>query len=83
MRPASLVAAVAIVALIVGAAWAKGLLDAPQARVLCADHVRGHLSADMDLTDVTQTPEGWVLHFPHRQDPARRVEIWQDCEVHQ
>mgnify|MGYP007071605527 CR=1 FL=1 len=83
MRPASLVAAVVIVALIVGAAWAKGLLDAPQARVLCVDPVRGNLSADMDLPNVTQTPEGWVLHFPHRQDADRKVEVWQDCEVHQ
>ena len=83
MRPASLLAAAAIVAFIVGVAWAKGLLDAPQARVLCADPVRGHLSADMDLTDATQTPEGWVLHFPHRLDAGRRVEVWQDCEVHQ
>lgn len=83
MRPASLVAAAAIVAFIVGVAWAKGLLDAPQARVLCADPVRGLLSADMDMINVTRTPEGWVLYFPHRLDAVRRVEVWQDCEVDQ
>lgn len=83
MRPVSLVVAAAIVAFIVGVAWAKGLLDAPQARVLCADPVRGLLSADMDMTDITQTPDGWVLHFPHRQDADRKVEVWRDCEVHQ
>ena len=37
----------------------------------------------MDLTNITRTPEGWVLHFPHRLDADRRVEVWQDCEVHQ
>lgn len=64
-------------------AWAVGLLQKPQARVLCQDSRRGYLSADMDLEDVTQTPAGWVLYFPRRADSERRVEAWEACEVHQ
>lgn len=81
MKPLSL--ATGIVALLVLSAWAAGLLQKPQARVLCHDSRRGYLSADMDLEDVTQTPAGWVLYFPHRADPERRVEAWEACEVHQ
>ena len=40
-------------------------------------------SEPMLCGDFTQTPEGWVLHFPHRQDADRKVEVWRDCEVHQ
>jgi len=81
LKPLTL--ATGIVALIVLSAWAAGLLRKPQARVLCQDSRRGYLSADMDLQDVTQTPAGWVLYFPHRADEERRVEAWEACEVHQ
>lgn len=80
MKPLSI--ATGIMALLVLSAWAAGLLRKPQARVLCQDTHRGYLSADMDLEDVTRTPAGWVLYFPHRE-PARQVEVWQECEVHQ
>ncbi len=80
MKPTIL--ATGIVGLIVMFAWAAGLLQAPQARVLCQDQRRGYLSADMDLRDVTQTPAGWVLYFPRRA-PERQVEMWDICEVHQ
>jgi hypothetical protein len=62
--------------------WLVVCGGAPQARVLCTDPVRGRLSADMDMGNVTQTPEGWVLYFP-RRDPERQVEVWRECEVHQ
>lgn len=75
--------ALAIIAALAAAALASGVLRAPQARVVCLDSGDARLSADMDMTDVTQTPAGWVLHFPHRADPARRVEVWDMCEVSQ
>lgn len=80
MKPLSLAAG--IVALLVMSAWAAGLLQKPQARVLCQDSQRGYLSADMDLEDVTQTHDGWVLYFPHRAE-GRNIEVWEACEVHQ
>lgn len=61
-------------------ALAFGLTGTSQARVKCRDDVRGVLSADMDLTDVTVTPDGWVLYFP-RRERSRQVEVWASCTV--
>lgn len=58
------------------------LVRTPQVRVLCTNEAGGNLSADMDAEDATQTPAGWVLHFPRRADQDRRVEVWETCEVH-
>lgn len=54
----------------------------PQARVVCHDPERGHLSADMDPSNAVETPDGWVLYFPNdRIGP--RVQVWAECEVRQ
>lgn len=74
------VAFASAIALLWLAALASGLLN-NQARVICQDPSRGHLSADMDIQDVFETPAGWVLYFPHRADQERRVEFWVSCEV--
>lgn len=52
------------------------------ARVVCHDPERGHLSADMPMVNATRTPAGWVLYFPNdRIGP--RVQVWAECEVRQ
>lgn len=80
MRPATVVViAVSLVDLVMLVA---GRPD--DARVFCRDPGRGNPSADMPLTSVTQTPDGWVLYFSRGGlSSGRNVEVWQECEVHQ